>query len=351
MRHLIRGIYSEGGYVFATKEADIARSAGYENPAKLGSNENPYPPSPLAIKKANAALEGCNRYPDEKMRELKDALVRRHGNYTFVTGVGMDGVIETTLRALIDPGDKVSVSVPTFSFYGLAVKAQGGESVGIGREDDFTVDPEVFIRKSEGCKVSFLCTPNNPSGTVTPTEAVEEILDGIDGLLFLDNAYVDFCDTDYRYLMKKYDNLIIGMTMSKAYGLAGMRVGYAFIPGWFEEYYNRAQTPFVINSVSAAAACGALEDPAYIDSYVSSVRKWQKRYETESKFKAVPGGANFVMFDVSPYGGDEMVEMLAGKGVIARSCTSFPGLGPNFIRVSIGEDWECEKFLEVFNSL
>ncbi|UUX91645.1 pyridoxal phosphate-dependent aminotransferase [Methanoplanus endosymbiosus] len=351
MRHLIRDVYSGGGYVFATKAADIARSAGYANPAKLASNENPYPPFPNAVRKAYGALEVCNRYPDEKMRELKDALAARHGDYTFVTGVGMDGVIETTLRALIDPGDRVSVSVPTFSFYGLAVRAQGGEFVGIGREDDFTVDPEVFIRKSKGCKLSFLCSPNNPSGTVTPPEVVAEILEGIDGLLFLDNAYVDFCDTDYRSLMKKYDNLIIGMTMSKAYGLAGMRVGYAFIPEWFEEYYNRAQTPFVMNSVSAAAAAGALEEPAYIEGYVSSVREWRKRFETETRFKAVPGGANFVMFDVSPYRGDEMVEMLAEKGVIVRSCTSFPGLGDNYIRVSIGEDWECERFLEVFNPL
>jgi len=126
MRHLIRQCYSAGGYVFATKAVNIAREAGHKKIARLASNENPYPPSPEAVRMAEEALSGVNRYPDEHMSDLSDALKKYHGDFTFVTGVGMDGVIETVIRTLIKPGDRGSVSTPTFSFYNLAIQAQGG---------------------------------------------------------------------------------------------------------------------------------------------------------------------------------------------------------------------------------
>jgi len=345
MRHLIRECYSAGGYVFATKAVNIAREAGHKKIARLASNENPYPPSPEAVRMAEEALSDVNRYPDEHMSDLSDALKRYHGDFTFVTGVGMDGVIETVIRTLIKPGDRVSISTPTFSFYNLAIQAQGGESVYIRREEDFGVDVEKFIEGSCGTKLSFLCSPNNPTGTTTSVKDIELILKEIEGILFLDNAYVDFADVDYRPLVKKYDNLILGRTMSKAFSLAGLRVGYAFIPEWYKSYYMRAETPFALNSVSAAAAAGALSDRDHVKRILDHVRVWREKFINETKFPAYPSGSNFVLFDVAPLTGEEALELLAKKGVVVRSCTSFPDLGNHYIRVNVGDTWENELFL------
>ncbi|MDD4300804.1 MAG: histidinol-phosphate transaminase [Methanomicrobium sp.] len=351
MKTLIRNIFEKEGYVFATKASDIAKEAGFLNPARLASNENPKGPSLKAVESAEASLKSSNRYPDETAKSLVNALKEYHGDYKIVTGVGMDGVIENVIRTFVDCGDKVCISTPTFSFYGLAIAAQGGVVVNIRRNDDFTVDCESFIKGCKGAKLAFLCTPNNPTGTVTPVSDIEYILENIDCMLFLDNAYVDFCETDYRDLINKYDNLIIGRTMSKAFGLAGMRVGYAFVPFWYEPYYLRAQTPFALNSVSIAAATGALSDKEYVSGYLSHVKSWRRRFEMESKYPVNPSGANFVMINVSPLKSDEAVAKLAKKGVIVRSCASFPTLGESFIRVSIGESWENELFLKAIKEI
>ncbi|MCU0628399.1 MAG: aminotransferase class I/II-fold pyridoxal phosphate-dependent enzyme [Methanoregulaceae archaeon] len=349
--HLVRDCFRSGGYVFAGKAGDIARKEGITRVARLGSNENPNPPSPGAIRLGSTALNEANRYPDETLDLLVQCLSRTYGPYDFITGVGMDGVIETLIRTLVSPGDRVAVATPTFSFYGLAGMAQSAEVVPVGRNKDYSVDPGLFIDAAGNAKISFLCSPNNPTGTITPFKDVTEILSGIDGVLFLDNAYVEFCDVDYLPLMKDYENLVIGRTMSKAYALAGARVGYAFAPAWLLPYFRRASTPFTLNSVSARAAIGALEDRGSMEAYVRHVRLWRERYVMECGFPVAPSGANFIMADVSPWTGDAMVRELAVRGVIVRSCASFPGLPDHFIRVSVGADWENELFLKEIRSI
>jgi len=344
--HLVRDCFRSGGYVFAGKVRETARPEGNSRVARLASNENPNPPSPEAIRLGCTALSEANRYPDETMELLVQSLARKYGPCHFITGVGMDGVIETLVRTLVNPGDRVAVATPTFSFYGLAARAQSAEVVNVEREEDYSVDPGLFIEAAGGAKISFLCSPNNPTGTVTPPGDIEEILAGIDGVLFLDNAYVEFCDTDYLPLLADHENLVIGRTMSKAYALAGARVGYAFAPAWILPYYRRASTPFTLNSISAQAAIGALEDREGMESYVRHVLWWRERFSRECGFPVTPSGANFIMADVSPWTGDAMAGELASRGILVRSCASFPGLPDHFIRVSIGADWENEIFLQ-----
>ncbi|MDD1715381.1 MAG: aminotransferase class I/II-fold pyridoxal phosphate-dependent enzyme [Methanolinea sp.] len=348
---LVRECYRSGGYVFARNAGEIERKGKVLRIARLASNENPRSPSPLAVEMGTHALRDANRYPAERTGSLLEALRCYHGEYRFVTGVGMDGVIETVIRTLVNPGERVAISVPTFSFYGLAATAQGADVVYIPRNTDFSVDPRRFIREAANAKVSFLCSPNNPTGTVTPLDQVEEILSSIPGILFLDNAYVEFCETDYRPLMRKYENLVLGRTLSKAFSLAGLRVGYAFVPGWMVECYQRAATPFTLNSVSSAAATGALQDPGHVEEAVSRVTRWRERFISDCRYPVHPSGANFVLVDVSPMSGSQMAAELADRGVLVRSCESFPGLAPHFIRVSIGDDWECEQFLEEINRI
>lgn len=352
MKRFVRQIYTgEGGYVFAKSPEEIARQNGISRIARLASNENPLPPPASVIEAGLAALRAGNRYPEAHPAALIAALQQCHGDHAFIVGNGMDGVIENVLRTVIDPGDCVVVSTPTFSFYGLAVAAQGGAAVPVPREADFSVDTGAFIDACRGAKLAFLCSPNNPTGNATPVETIREILDGIDCLLFLDNAYVEFSGIDYRPLMNDYDNLIEGRTMSKAYSLAALRFGYAFVPKTLLPYLNRAATPFAVNAVALAAAKAALADQGHVERTVEYVRAWRKRFLTEISRPAAPSDANFVLVDVSPMTGDEAAARLAEAGVIVRSCRSFAGLADHYIRVSVGSEQENELFLREIDRL
>jgi histidinol-phosphate aminotransferase len=352
MERLVRSCYKKkSGYSFAKKAGDIAREYGIDRIARLASNENPEPLSAQAFSAAEEALRGVNRYPDERVNILMNALRAHYGDYHFVTGVGMDGVIETIIRTLVEPGEKVAISTPTFSFYALAAMGQGAAVVPVPREADFSVDQKKLIRAAENAKITVLCSPNNPTGNATTPDVVEEILEGIEGLLFLDNAYVEFSETDYLPLMKRHENLVLGRTFSKVHSLAGLRIGYAFAPRWLPPWYERAGTPFAVNSVSMAAAAAALSDTAHAERYIGQVRRWRKRFADEVKYPVLPSDANFVMVDIAPHTGDGMVDELARRGVVVRSCRSFAGLEDHYIRVSVGEDWENERFVRVINSV
>ncbi|MDD1717577.1 MAG: aminotransferase class I/II-fold pyridoxal phosphate-dependent enzyme [Methanoregulaceae archaeon] len=351
MKRLVRRCFDEGGYSYAMRIEEAARRFGSDRVARLSSNENPLPPSDAAVEEGCNSLAGVNRYPDEGVGRFIRALREHYGDYHFVAGVGMDGVIETTIRTLVEPGDRVAVSTPTFSFYGLAAVAQGAEVVSVPRDGTFAVDPGRFARAACGAKLSFLCTPNNPTGNATPIEAVREILESTDGMLFLDNAYVEYSDLDYTKLMDRYDRLIIGRTMSKIFSLAGLRIGYAFVPEWFVPYYRRAATPHTVNSVSAAAAHGAFCDRGRLTGIRTRVAEWRERVIRECRYPTFPSDSNFIMVDVAPRTGDEAVERLADKGVLVRSCKGFSGLADHYIRVSYGEEWENDRFLEAINSI
>lgn len=351
MRPSARACFSSSGYVYATRAEEIAKEHGIQRIARLASNENPFPPSPKALECAEKALREVNRYPPEAHRSLLKSLTERFGYLHIVLGNGMDGVIETVLRTLIDPGDRVVIAQPTFSFYGVAARAQSASVLAVPRRTDFSVDVTAFIQACQDAKLAFLCTPNNPTGTFTPLKEVKKILDATDAILFLDNAYIEFAAADYCGLMQEYDHLIIGRTMSKAYSLAGLRLGYAFVPQWFEKPYLRASTPFAVNSVTAAAAEGALTDRDHVTHIVTHVQHWRRRFLEECGDRAYPSEANFILLDVSPRTGDEVMEHLAARGVMVRSCASFPGLGDHFIRVSVGEAWENELFLREIAAL
>jgi histidinol-phosphate aminotransferase len=351
MKHLVRKVYAAEGYVYATRAEDIARSRGFAPYARLSSNENPFPPEPTVIEAAARALGKANRYPPESADHLIAALQARYGKYPFVVGAGMDGIIETVVRLFIEKGDRAVIATPTFSFYGIALRGQGGEPVTCPRNTDFSIDPAQFLAACDGAKLAFLCTPNNPTGNATPPQDIRRILDGFDGILFLDNAYVEYSMYDYVPLLEDHENLIIGRTFSKVHSLAGMRAGYAFVPEWLPPYFRRAQTPFAVNAATIAAAHAALQDRGHEDRSVAHVRKWRERFIAEIPFRTFPSDANFVLVDVRPNRGDLVTEQLAARGVVVRSCAGFPSLGTTYIRVSIGDDWENERFLAEIKTL
>jgi histidinol-phosphate aminotransferase len=349
---LLRSIYApdrgSGGYAFAQSPAELEKSVG-KPVARLASNENPFGPSPAVIDTLKQSLSDIHRYPDQEEKQLQDALRSFYGPYSFVIGVGMDGIIETVLRVIIEPGDKVVIIEPTFSFYRLATEAYHGSVCSVSLRNDFSVDPQAVIAASQGAKITFLCTPNNPTGTTIPQETIEKIAESIDGLLFLDNAYGEFSEDPLAPfdLMKRYDNLIIGRTMSKLYGLAGLRIGYAAVPDWFFPAYEKAKTPFAVHVLCPRAAIAALLDQKYAQEVRTHTIRWRDRIIQESPLPIVPSSSNFCLIDISPKTGKEAAQFFAERGVLVRSCDSFSGLKPHYIRASIGRDVECEQLLQV----
>ena len=351
---LIRSLYdpdngSTKGYSFSLSPVEVERQFGGAV-ARLASNENPFGPSPAVLDALKMALSEVHRYPDRETETLQEALKSLHGPYSFVIGAGMDGVIETVLRVLLEPGDKVVVIGPTFSFYQLAAEACHGSVYAVPLNDDFSVDPQAVIAASKGAKITFLCTPNNPTGTDVPLEIIEQIAQSIDGLLFVDCAYGEF-SKDLPYdLVKKHSNILIGRTMSKLYGLAGLRLGYAAVPDWFWPYYKKAETPFAVDVLALRAAVAALMDQEYSEKVRSHIIKWREQIIQKSPLPVIPSSSNFCLIDVSPKTGAEATLFFAERGVLVRSCDSFSGLEPHYIRASIGLDWECERLLDVLHA-
>lgn len=324
---------------------------------KLGSNENPLGPTPAAVR---AIIEHANEvsiYPDSDASGLCDALSGYTGypSTNIVASAGMDGVIDTLMRMLM-PGVAI-IPAPTFSYYAISARTHHGTPVFIPRDENSGFDPQAVLSQvTDETRVIFLCSPNNPSGNLVPESDLRTILagcsdcngcDGCGAVVFLDEAYVEFARTSMIHLVREYDNLVVGRTLSKAFGLAGLRVGYAVMPEKMRDEYLGYATPFSVSSLASAAGIAALGDDAHLKQSVTLVRDG-RRMLMEIPFRVYPSEANFVLVDVSPYRSGDVCELLARKGIIVRDCSSFRGAGDALVRVSVGTPEQNERVVEAF---
>lgn len=346
-------------YVPGRSIEEIAGKYGLdpENIIKLGSNENPLGPSPLAVAAIKEKTGRVHLYPQADALELRKAI----GTYTgypasniVVSGNGMDGILDTMMRLFMSSGAESIIPIPTFSYYEIATLANGGKPVFAERDPNFYIYPEKILDKvSDSTKMIFLCSPNNPSGNSIPEEDARKILESVNAIVFTDEAYVEFGDTNITRLVKEYDNLIVGRTFSKAFGLAGMRMGYAVVPEWIAREYMKVMTPFSMDVLSTAGGIAALKDKEYLKRSIETVKKGriQLRDGLRGLCKMYPSDANFILVDVSPRSAKEVSESLLKKGIIIRDCTSFRGAGRSLIRISIGTQEQNEKVINAFHEL
>jgi len=311
---------------------------------KLGSNENPYGPSPKVLE-AMASVRP-ERYPEPE--RLIDSLADYAGTSpeNVLIGAGMDGVMDTITRLFLDPGDRTLIYPPTFSYYEILTVTAGAEPVFIPRGDDFDVPTVV----PENVKIVFICSPNNPTGDMISEKDLRQIVETTDAVVFLDEAYAEFSDQNFLPLVAEYENLVVGRTTSKAFGLAGMRLGYAVAPDWIAKEYGRAAPPFFgITTPSVAAGIAALSDIEYMRRSVKAIRKERDRLR-----KAVPevrpSGGNFLYLETEEPSG-KVAEKMLQKGVIIRDCVSFQGAGDHAVRVTVGTPAENDRFLKAFGEV
>jgi histidinol-phosphate aminotransferase len=306
----------------------------------LSRNENPYGPSPKVWEALKSA--SLNRYPDP--RQLVEAL-SRYTDYpaeNIVTGAGMDEVIFTTTRLFLGPGDRALIPVPTYTLYALAARLCGAVPIHMQRLPDFDVDPEV----PKDVKMIFLCSPNNPTGNSLSEDRLRQIVESTDAIIFLDEAYAEFAGQSSIRLVKEYENLVVGRTMSKAFALAGLRLGYAVAPQWMAEQYRRIAPLFSISAPSLAAGVAALSDLDYMRASVTRIISERERMREEIE-GACPSEGNFLFIQTKEKA-SIIAERLLQRGIIVRDCASYPGAGDRCLRITIGKPEENDRFLEAF---
>ncbi|WP_048142622.1 MULTISPECIES: histidinol-phosphate transaminase [unclassified Methanosarcina] len=347
-------IFDIAEYVPGKSIEEIALAYGL-NPRsiiKLGSNENPLGPSPRAVQALVEAAPGANIYPSADARELREALSKYTGfpvSNIVASGPGMDGLLDGLCRIIIEKGDEVIIPTPTFAYYELPARACGGKPIFVRRNPDFSLDPEKVLEAvSSRTKIIFLCSPNNPSGNLLPEADLRKIVENTHALVFVDEAYVEFADGNLAGLVREYDNLAIGRTFSKVFGLAGLRLGYGIMPEWLVKEYSRAATPFSVSLPALRAGVAALSDADHLNKSINLAREGREYLIKNIPFTVYPSQANFVLVDVAPLKAKKITENLMMKGIIVRLCDSFREAGDSFIRVTVGTPEQNEKVVRAF---
>ncbi len=329
---------------------ELRRERGLARVVKLASNENPLGPSPAGVAALEAAAAGVHRYPDGYGFALKKALAAFWDLLPdhFVLGNGSSEVIEMVVRLLVRPGRSVVLASPSFSIYEIAVRAQGGRVVKVPLRDH-AVDLDAVADAAQGAALVILGNPNNPTGTIFRRPEWERFLGRVPAgtAVLLDEAYAEFAvDPGFpqgRDHLADDRPLVVVRTFSKAYGLAGVRIGYGIAPPGLVDYLNRLRLPFNANGPAQAAAAAALGDHAHLGRSVAVARAGLKRLcrlFDRLGLAYVPSQANFVVVRVGD--GDWVYRALLDRGVIVRSARSF-GM-PDWIRVSVGLPEELDRF-------
>ncbi len=327
---------------------------------KLSSNENPLGPSPKVLTEILESIkEGkfpLSVYPWERNEEeLREEIA----GYTcmkkenIVIGAGIDGVLDTLVKILITNGDDAIIPVPTFSLYESLVKIAGGKPRFLTRKSDFSISvADLTSACSEKTRMLFLASPNNPTGNCISEDEVREIAQSVpEAMVIIDEAYVEFADSSLLKQVEEYENVVVLRTFSKAFGLAGLRVGYAVVPKWLASLYKKVSMPFTVNSIAIIAAMAALKDKEHIRKSVELVKHGRKYLTENLQLKVYPSQANFVLLDVAPAKSSEVYEVLLKKGIVVRNCSSFRGAGDSLIRISVGTREQNDRVVEAFDSL
>ena len=335
--------------------AELAREFGLDPAAiiKLASNENPLGPSPLAIEAIEQALPELARYPDGNGFELKTALARHYrvNPDQIVLGNGSNDVLELAARVFLAPGREAVYSQHAFAVYPLVVQAAGAAGIETPARE-FGHDLNAMLKAiTPRTRMVFIANPNNPTGTLLSGAELLAFLRALPGhvIAVLDEAYLEYLPDALRVdsiaWLAQFPNLIVTRTFSKAYGLAGLRVGYAFAQRDVADLMNRVRQPFNVNSLALAAAAAALDDHEFVrrsfELNQAGMRQITQGLERLGLIH-IPSSANFVSFRVADAGG--VFQRLLGRGVIVRPIANY-GL-PDHLRVSIGLDRENARFLE-----
>jgi histidinol-phosphate aminotransferase len=325
---------------------------------KLNTNENPYPPSPRVMEAIRAVPpHALQRYPRPMADEFRVAASRVLGvpEEAILAGNGSDDILTIATRTFLAPGDALAYPEPTYSLYPVLAKLQDARTVtvpwGEGRGDGWSLPVDALVKT--GAKAIYLANPNAPSGTQVPASAVEGLARAFDGVLLVDEAYVDFADESCLDLAMRLPNVVISRTLSKAYSLAGLRFGFAVAQPEIIAEMAKVKDSYNCDALSIAAAAAAIADQDYARATWVKIRAERDRLTHALEglgWTVLPSQANFVLATVPRGVGGEgrgraaqVLASLKAKGVLVRYF-GVPGLDDK-LRITVGTSDDTDALI------
>lgn len=307
----------------------------------LDANENPFE-------------NGFNRYPDPLQRKLKRTLadVKQVKSEQILLGNGSDEVLDLIFRTFCEPGEEeVLILPPTYGMYSVLAKLNNiiVKEVPLNKNFEIEID-SVLEAVNQKTKIIFICSPNNPSGNAIPLDQIKQLLDRFKGILVVDEAYIDFSEQKSALsILDQYPQLLVCQTFSKAYGLAGIRLGMCYANPLIIDYFNKIKPPYNVNSLTQSRALAQLETSESIQNQVISLISERKKLEQELKqfdfvSKIYPSDANFLLVVVDD--ANKRYDQFLDAGVVLRNRSRLQGCN-NALRVTVGTPEENTNFIKI----
>ena len=340
--------------------SELAREMGLNEAdiVKLASNENPLGISPKAQMAIDEALHDIARYPDGNSFELRKSVSEKFGvaYNQIVFGNGSNDILELAARAFLQAGCEAIYSQHAFAVYPLVTQAVGATGVVVPAQN-YAHDLDGFLKAiTPKTKLIFIANPNNPTGTLISKKVLKAFLKQVPSniLVVLDEAYDEYLSAENKSeavsWLNEFENLIISRTFSKAYGLAGLRIGFGLMHPSVADMLNRVRQPFNVNSIAQAAAVASLADEDFVArSYAANQAGMVQMTQglSELGLAYIPSHANFVSFKVA--NAAQINQQLLQNGVIVRPIANYEM--PDYLRVSIGLFSENDRFLTVLETI
>lgn len=319
---------------------------------KLNTNENPYGPSPRVLEAIRRAVnEDIRRYPDPMSDRLRDKAAEVYGlrRENVLAGNGSDDLLAMIIRACVGPQDRVVYPGPTYSLYDTLVLIGGGEIVRLPFGRDFSL-PEGLAEA--GGRVTFVCNPNSPSATLITTKELEALCRRLPGLLVIDEAYVDFARESALSLVREHANVVVLRTFSKAFSLAGMRIGLAFAAPDVIAELAKVKDSYNLDRLGIVAGVAALEDMEWMRANVQRIRTTRQRLCEALRtlgFQVPESEANFVLARRPGCDQNEIYQALKERGILVRYFPT-PELY-DALRITVGTDDEVDALLRALGAV
>ena len=349
-KHLVK-FEASGTKVYIPEERYSIDLSLTENPLKFSKN---------ILEVIEKQKHNVNHYPDPYHHELRKALSKKFKirQEKFICGAGADGLIENIVRILVNPGEQVILPVLTFLNASFATIIAGGVPVFSKMTKDFHIDFEDINKKinSQTTKMIFICNPNNPTGIIEPREKIHQLLKSTNALVVVDEANIEFGGESVIDYVNEFENLIVIRTFSKAYGLAGLRIGYCAGNEELLHYIWRLRPPFVNTSLAQRAAVVALKDEEHIAKsciYVAKERQFLTEQLTSMGFTVMPSASNCILVKVTPLfkHSTGFCKLLNNNDCVVVDGKHFQSLGDNYVRIAPQLHSTNAKFISILERL
>ena len=328
---------------FQPKQADVI---------KLNTNENPYPPSPMVMKVlSEIKTEQLRKYPDPHADAFRQAAAEVHSvkPENIMCTNGGDELLSMAIRAFCDKKRPVAYPVPTYSLYPVLAAIQNCSAIEIPFDREFNLPSELARTRAA---LTIVCNPNAPTGSFISVGELASLADEINGVLLIDEAYVDFADDNCLSLIKDFDNVIILRTLSKGYSLAGLRFGYAIADAGLIEGLRKVKDSYNVDAIAIALATAAVRDQQYFRENVDKIKKDRIILTEQLRsvgFAVSDSSSNFVLAEHKTCSAKEIYDKLVQQNIYVRYWET-PGIG-NKLRITVGTKEQNAKLLAAISKI